>query len=557
MTLFRRRVWSAAGWVLPWVLLLGLVAFEGVHIMTDPYWAPGDDYIFTRSTASGDWVGFHEQVRPGDCRFFPLAFQEFNLLIGAGNAPHLYYVIQLTKHLVTVLALVLTMRAVLRSHLAGRTPDLRDPTKPSARTLAGFGAAILVVVFLLQPRNHLVWGCIIYPESMQMVWLALFVLFGYRGARSGGVVNYAAAVLFGSLSLYYKEPAFAMLLPVALLPLAVRFRSLTRAQRVYSVSLLLSVLLWAGLFYHLVYSRHTGANYASRYANTTNVLEALGRLVLDPTTVYLPMTVLAAYRAVAIGRTMWKGRSYSMGMEQLFVDSLLFGGVLYIVAFAFLGLVDLRFLPPVNVFFVVVCFYYGFKLIDRAWRGGVPGGRRAVAILAVVVLLWLPARLTVQWVGFQWVHNYRTWAPTLGIMARHSRCPVIFVYPDSSKLPGDPRGAKKPLTMFFVKATRTILRLEAPPGVRPPKMAYLDVDGDLSEMETLPGSRVSVIRKLPATGKYFLLVPRDVKDFEHTMADRYGTEVVRYSKFDFHDPFVRAVWVPRSFARQLPEAPGP
>jgi hypothetical protein len=541
-----------------WLLVAGLVVFHGVNIMRAADWSPGDDYMFTRSTAAGEWMGFAEQVRTYEKRFFPLAFQEFNLLVGAGNAPRMYYALQLVKYLLTLGVMALVARQVL----GGLRCADHVETPPGRRRLSGWsaatlGAIIVASVFLLQPRMHLAFGHMIYPESMEMLWLALFVLLAYRGVRGGHWGNYALSLLCGSMVLYYKETAFALVLPVAAVPLVARWRSMKPAQRAWSVGLLLSIALWFALYWVFVYSRAAGGDYASNHATHESTVLSFVRVFLDPTTIYPAMLALGSYRAAAIARALCRRRVREWPMERLFVDSLLFGGLLYIAAFAVLRLADIRYLPPSNVLFTVVCLYYARELIEKP-RGrldlrALARSRLAVAGAALLAL-WLGSRLTCHVVGFGWLHDIRrTWAPHLRLIAHHTGCPVVFVVADDpAPWPAD---RPQPLNLFFTKASLACIRVQMPDNAPSLQPAYLDMGGDLPEVDAVGDSevRIEVFRELPASGEYFLFVPRRVEDFPRMMRDRYGLEVVRISRFAFEDRWVREIWVTRAFARRLRE----
>ena len=546
-----RTIWPASICIVTLLFVLGIVIFHCVNIMKVANWAPGDDYIFTRNTAAGHWMGFHEQVRTSDVRFFPMAFQEFNLLIRAGNAPRLYYAIQLAKYLLTLLVMILILRSMLLSQRVSHNSNASQTDEPSVWTLTALAAGILGVVFLTQPKMYLAFGHIIYPESMLTLCMSLFVFFGYQGVRSGHAGYYLAAFLFGTLSLYYKEPMFTMVFPIAAVPLIVRFRSMTSTQRVFSISLLLSIVLWFCLFYFIVYMKKTGSDYTTKYANSDNRIESFIRLFLNPMTVYPPMAALGMYRAAAILRTMRKGQTQSLSMEHLFFDSLLFGGLLYIAAFATLKMANVRFLPPCNVLFAVVCFYYACVVIRRKPQRFIFNNKILLVVGVLAAFFWLPSRMAFQYFGFRTLHNFqRTWTPNLRIVANHNSNPIIYVYPDINT-----DVHKRPLELFYVYATQACIRLYMPEGAEPVKLAYLDMHNELTGIDTLPNSQVEVIRQLPPTGKYFLFVPRHLDDygddFVQTMKDRFGIDVVQISNFAFEDRYVREIWVTKDFARQL------
>jgi hypothetical protein len=525
---------------LAWAFLAGVVLFQTVNVMRHANWCPGDDSIFTLSTASGRWVGFSEQVRRGDARFYPLAFQEFNLLVWAGNAPRLYYLLQLVKYALALAVVLLSLGEVIRSQ------QQREGLRAERRSLWALAAAVVAGVFLLQPRMHQIYGHIIYPESMQIVWLSLFAYFGLRGVRTGRWGPFAASFVFGSLSLYYKEPTFAMLAPVAVLGPALQWRRISRAQRVYSFAMLGSIALWMVLYLVLVYTRLIGVDYASAHANSAGRLVAFARLFLDITTIYPAMGALALWRAVKLGRAAWGRRLGQVRPEQLFIDSLLFGSVAYIAAFAVLKMADLRFLPPVNVGFTVAVFYYVCEWMRRG-RFAVWGRWKLWGPVVGVLVAWIFLRLGVQVMGFAGLHRFRRgWAPNLRMVSQHSDVPVIYVYPEK-----DTTEQTGPLKPYFLNAARVCIRLQLPQGATAVRYAYLDMEGRLEGLETLPGLDVEVLQRPPASGEYFLFVPPHVEGFAAAMEERFGLEVVKVSDFGFQDDFVRQIWAPADFAERL------
>lgn len=548
--------------VLSWTLLASLACFHSWSIVKEADWILGDDVIFTSSVAADQWFGLHMLVRTGDSRFFPLAFQEFNLLKGSGDAPHLYYMLMWVKYLLTLAVMLATCGVMIRSIVdqAGKeaAPGACGAIKMRLWTLAAAGIAVL---YLLNPRLHLMFGHVIYPESMLMVWLALFALLGFLAAATDRTGCHLAALVCGAALIFYKEPAFAFILPAALLPLAASWRSVSKRYKLFAAGLLAVTAGYLLLYYFLVFAHRSGTSYADIYYQEHDRFDlAFLTLFLNPKTIYPVMLGVGLWRFAVIIRRKW--RREPIDMRLLFIDSLLFGGLLYMAAFVALKMPDIRYVPPSNVFFALACFYYaGLAVQARLTRAPVPedaaSGSRSgrliwlwgVPVAAVLLVLWLLPRFNDQVAGFNDLHGMqRTWAPNLSRVASvNGRYPVVFVHPDPAPH-DDAIPHEEILHPYFVKGARACMELNQPHvSVR---FSYLDLD-DALETDRLVGGEVPVVKALPDDGRYFLCVPHDAENFRQDMQDRFGLAVEKVSDFGFAVQYHREFWATEKTAEEL------
>jgi hypothetical protein len=130
---------------------------------------------------------FSPPIWPATGRFFPLGFQEFNLLALFTKSPagfHSFAVAQLT---ILVLALFALLREVRFSY-----------------------RVLIVATAMLAPSVAIAFTDLIYPERNVLFWLAIIMVCLYAYSKTKGSTYFVSCLIATHFVLYYKETAVVL-----------------------------------------------------------------------------------------------------------------------------------------------------------------------------------------------------------------------------------------------------------------------------------------------------------------------------------------------------------
>jgi hypothetical protein len=181
-----RRHWSQRSTAALLVLVLFLV-FYSVGILFWEGFTYYDNSHFTNETLIGRNVP--HQVSPDQGRFWPLGYQEFNLLRHVSHSIGGYHGLRIVELLLTCTVLLFL--------------DEEIPV---------WVRIFLIFVLLITPSIAISFSGLIYAEANILLWLAILVWAVSRFERTRSIAWSVVAVISVQVLLYYKEMTFLFLL---------------------------------------------------------------------------------------------------------------------------------------------------------------------------------------------------------------------------------------------------------------------------------------------------------------------------------------------------------
>ena len=160
-----------------------------------------DESHFTDGTLAGRDISV--AVSPEADRFWPLGYQEFNLLRHFTRSVNAYHALRIAQ-LVVVVVLLLVLDGEL-----------------SVQARVG-----LIVVLLITPSILISFSGLIYAEANVVFWLICLIWFLERFKYTDSISWAVAAVVSAQLLIYYKETAFLLLFGFTVGRLLLRCRGL-------------------------------------------------------------------------------------------------------------------------------------------------------------------------------------------------------------------------------------------------------------------------------------------------------------------------------------------
>jgi hypothetical protein len=313
-----------------------------------------DNSHFTNETLIGRNVPF--QVSPEGGRFWPLGYQEFNLLRHVTNSITGYHTLRLVElFIVCAILMVLDQDLDVRSRVA------------------------LCILYLVAPGTVVSYSGLIYSEANLILGLTCLAWCVSRFERSHATAWAVGAVLSAQFMLYYKETVVLFLLGFAGARIVLRCRngnveqwSFKRLRDLESrLDLCLASLgIVFVLYYFAALFPHFGVSYAEgRKLALFQVLSTY--LALD-----LLVWIFAALCAIRIFLILRRKVTPS-----LFWDGLAVGGLCYLGGFLALRMESAYYLAPVDL---IAVLYVG-RLTIRSIQE--MGKRTRLAVAAVLLLV--------------------------------------------------------------------------------------------------------------------------------------------------------------------------
>ena len=317
-----------------------------------------DNSSFTLYTLRGHDIA--PPILPGVGRFFPLGFQEFNLIRHFTNTITGYDAVRIAQLLVFSWVLLI----------------LDDELSINARVA-------IVLLALITPSILTSFGRLIYFEANVLLCIVCLALFVKRFEQTQSVAWAVAAAVCAQIMLYYKEIASLLLLGFAVSRLVLRCRSTDEGSWDYSrlwdkesrLDLSLAFLAVLFLLYYLgVMLPHPTMDYA----------EARRRPLAELFLGYIKVDLLAlSFVGIALFRTYLIVRCKIT--PSLFWDGLAFGGVACFVGYLGLGMwvASKHYSAPVDL---IALLYVGRLASLSVARMHLWGKVVALALLLAVVL---------------------------------------------------------------------------------------------------------------------------------------------------------------------------
>lgn len=307
--------------------------------------------------ASGNHLPPPMRVTGG--RFLPLTYFDYNIFLnGCGDSPKLFYIFSIVKFFSTALFMLILLKQLRRTAKLERISEF----------ILGLLAPVIILSFFVLPAvSTVAFNNIVFSEPTIITLLALFYLSFWNIYGAGGRF-FAGITIFTVIWLVFlKEISFIPLVVVAVGHILLYWRSsLFRQKFVY-----ITILVITGIFFFLYWwfvGRHTTNSYHSESA--LSFIEIFKSAFLIKPEVFLALTAFAVLRLSLITRKLFKKRKFSR--IEILADCSFAGGVLWILSYAFLGLIRDYYITPSYLPLCISLYAYAIALqqskINRASR---------------------------------------------------------------------------------------------------------------------------------------------------------------------------------------------
>jgi hypothetical protein len=337
------------------LLALFLISYIAIILAWEDF-AYHDDEMFIFGPLQGHNIAL--PIWPTEGRFFPLAFQDFNLIRHFTNSITGYHILAIAQLLVFCWIILLILD--------------NEPISAKARV------SLLILVVLSQSILTSFSG-LIYPEHSLLFFVACFAVSVKRFELTLSTAWAIAAVVCAQFMLYLKEPAFVLLFAFAASRLILRSgmgagwgldQLFVRESRLDWNIVCLSALFLVVYFGFV--GHHGQIHYdVERLQPLANVLFAYTRFDLLP---WLLVTTLMGRVYIIL---------YRRSAPVLLWDGLAFGAVAYFSAYICLGLINNYYLAPVDL---IAILYIG-RITVLSWSQMGRGEKAALSMLGSIVLL--------------------------------------------------------------------------------------------------------------------------------------------------------------------------
>jgi hypothetical protein len=314
-----------------------------------------DDAQFTRYTIIGHNIP--PPIWQSAGRFWPLGLQEFNLIGHFTKTVAGYHIFPIAQ-----LVLLSCLLLILDSSLSVAS------------------RAALTAFALICPSVVTSFTALVFPERNVLFWLVSLAFFAKRFEETRSPRWAIAAIISAQVMLYYKEPAFLLLLGFAATRLALRGKIADhggwKVNQFRDKESILDLCFFGLAVLYLVYYAvmmypHPNMHYAVAHAHPLLYVAAF----------YIKVDLLAWVLVVVVIARLY--RVFVRGAEpQLFWDALACGGVAYFGAYIYLRQAFFNYLAPVDLIGVLCLGHFLFSSWGRMRRGY----RTASFILIGVIL---------------------------------------------------------------------------------------------------------------------------------------------------------------------------
>ncbi|MGO9020605.1 MAG: hypothetical protein ACLQVJ_19870 [Syntrophobacteraceae bacterium] len=353
----RARRYALSGSVVAALTLIVLLLAG--YIVLSLKWEDFADYdasFFTLFTLKGHYLA--PMIWPGNGRFFPLGYQEFNLISNFTGSVVGYHVMPIVQLLI----------------VAGILFLLDDELSITARLA-------LTALVLILPSTVTCFTGLVFPDRNFVFWLACLVFFVKLFGKTGSSAWAVAAAICAQIMIYYKETAFLLLLGFAIGRLILRCRRADGSGWDYSrirdrESRLDLCLFSLGLLFLLYYAAVMMHHPNMQYAHMMRF--PLVKVLLD----YVELDLLVWVFVAVVLRRAYLILRRRVAPLPLW-DGLAFGGVLCFVSYIYLRLCAPRYLAPLD--FIAVLYVGRIAVLSwgkMRWRS-----KAATLVLVVAVLL--------------------------------------------------------------------------------------------------------------------------------------------------------------------------
>jgi hypothetical protein len=318
-----------------WLFLVGFCSF---YILKNANWILGDDTQFYLPVMLKKYI--NSPIFASIGRFFPLAFQEFNLLfLFSLNDPFWFYCISCLEFFITVLFFTLFLKELSERYI---------------QKSANFWSILFLFCLIVSPSVLYVFMDVIFPERNILCLLSIFMYFYWKGIQSENIIYTLLASLFAVLSCYYKEPVFGIFVVFCLSPFIFDYKNVLKQHKIFAGIISVNIILYCLLYYFLVY-QFTVKGYNEARVNLTYIENII--FIFKNNFLLLLIVLFSCFRFLHI--VFYKEKKY------LISDSLLFSGTAYLFAFILLKLNAQYYFTPVYILALPALFLFILSLKSK------------------------------------------------------------------------------------------------------------------------------------------------------------------------------------------------
>jgi hypothetical protein len=306
--------------VISYVVLFFLLSLTGVCILWKANWVfhnvlSGDDYQFLMTTA----IGKPSHAGTWGARFWPLGLGDYSILLlfPHGNTAFAHYAYTCIMMVMASIMLFVFLNKVTNNYIISLFSIL---------TL--FSALGFIQIHM---------NCF-YSERMLFFMMSSFMICRYKAETEHSTTYYVLAFLSAAYATYLKEPAFGAIAIIAITSLL--FGKLSEKERIFNYSLLINSAIFIAIYVYRLLFKHHEKIYATI---TEDIWGGVSNQFHNEPLLYfvICLTIIRAYNIF-----LKKDR------EHIAMDSLLFAGGGYALAYALLNLTSNYYLVPTIVLFI-------------------------------------------------------------------------------------------------------------------------------------------------------------------------------------------------------------
>lgn len=297
-----------------------LISFSRYSFNLDDIWMWLDIY-----DKKAIWNGY----TPSSGRFFPLASFDLNILMQFSSSPYLFF----------------TYNAIIATAFAFIYLKILDNTSPSKINL------LIIALFMLSMGFVVIFFGICYPEKNMILFLSIFMLCTFYIIKNNDSRYIPCGILFLNLSIYLKEPTFIATFCIGFLLFISSFKN-NKNITIYSILIMLSSTIYCILYFILIFN-NIESSY-DRYTQNTDVItitiQGIINYILNDGIIIFLLPTLFIYR---IFRVCIKKDKF-----EIFFDSFLSAGFVYLCIYLFLGIFETYYLLPCYIFSGASILYF-------------------------------------------------------------------------------------------------------------------------------------------------------------------------------------------------------
>lgn len=305
---------------LSYLVLVSSLAVIFYFMFKDLNWILGNDELFLRTTMIGEpchtWMGRG--------RLWSLGLFDYSILLLLPKAIGQTIEAHFDYNIVMIAVAIFSLY-----HFFNKVNE------------KNYGLSLFFVLILLCSSSFapICMNCT-YPERMMFLIQVLFMYFWLKGYQNNSMQFYFISWIFCTYLIFSKEPVSGAVLVVALINLIFGWNQLTEKDRSFHFLQIFSTLIYFGIYIYRCFYSNNGESEENIFVFSQR-LDALNTIFIDEPILGLVL-IFAVIRAYFV--------FVKTDRRTLFIDSLLFGSVIYAIVDAMFSQTDFCNMFPSLIF---------------------------------------------------------------------------------------------------------------------------------------------------------------------------------------------------------------